>query len=99
MNNREFVNEMMSRTQLSEDEVKALQEGLVKTIAEQLSIDNSVAFQGFGNFELKVKAERRIYSPSSRRYNVIPEHKTVAFRISPTLKEKINNSETNNESE
>jgi nucleoid DNA-binding protein len=49
-----------------------------------------VSIQGFGNFELKEKAERKIYSPSTKSFNIIPSKRVINYKMSPVLKDRIN---------
>lgn len=91
MNNREFIDSMTRKMGMEERQVTQLLESFVEVLANTMNSDKVVAVQGFGNFEKKEKAERKIYNPSTKTFKVIPSKQVVNFKMSPVLKEKINN--------
>lgn len=92
MNNRDFIDSMSRKMGMEEQQVAQLVESFVEVLANTMNSDKVVAVQGFGNFEKKEKAERKIYNPSTKTFKVIPSKQVVNFKMSPVLKEKINNS-------
>lgn len=91
MNNKEFIESMVRKTGMEEQQVNQLVESFIGVFSDTISCDKVVSVLGFGNFERKEKAERKIYNPSTKTFKVIPSKLVVNFKMSPVLKEKINN--------
>lgn len=90
MNNREFVQRLAQSTGISSIEVAEMQAACIDRIVAEVRDGNTVMFQGFGTFETKEKAERKIFIPSTKEYKVVPARQTVGFRPGPTLRERFN---------
>jgi len=89
MNNQELTAKLVEKTGLSAAEVAKFQAACIEKVLDEIAQGNTVSFQGFGNFELKEKAQRKMYNPTKKEFNVIPARQTVGFRPSTVLKEKI----------
>ncbi len=90
MNNKDFVARLAQKLGLDNERVFQLVDSFVVSVAAQICDGKTVSIQGFGNFELKEKAERKIYNPSSKSIKTVPSKKVVNYRMSQTLKDKIN---------
>ena len=90
MNNKEFVNALATRLQKNPQAVKQQIEALVNTMASMLDEGATLTVQGFGTYEVKKKKERIIIHPITKQRQLVPPTLVVAFKPSPTLKDKIN---------
>ena len=90
MNNKEFVNALATRLQKNPQAVKQQIEALVNTMADMLDEGATLNVQGFGTYEVKKKRERIIIHPITKQRQLVPPKLVVAFKPSPTLKDKIN---------
>ena len=90
MNNKEFVNALATRLQKNPQAVKQQIEALVNTMATMLDEGATLTVQGFGTYEVKKKKERIIIHPITKQRQLVPPKLVVAFKPSPTLKDKIN---------
>ena len=90
MNNKEFVNALATRLQKNPQAVKQQIEALVNTMASMLGEGATLTVQGFGAYEVKKKKERIIIHPITKQRQLVPPKLVVAFKPSPTLKDKIN---------
>lgn len=90
MNNRGFIDKMAGELMMDADDVQTLTTDFISCLTGNLMQGNVVNVQGFGIFEAKTKAERRMYNPSTKSFNVIPAKTTLGFKMSATLKDKIN---------
>jgi DNA-binding protein HU len=90
MNNKEFVNALATRLQKNPQAVKQQIEALVNTMASMLDEGATLTVQGFGTYEVKKKKERIIIHPITKQRQLVPPKLVVAFKPSPTLKDKIN---------
>jgi len=90
MTNKEFLEKVSQKTNLEMDKVKDMSSSLVGAVLEGIAEGNSVTIQGFGSFEPRVKASRRIYNPTTKTYLVVPEKTTLSYKMSAALKSQLN---------
>ncbi len=90
MTNKEFLEKISQKTHLEMDDVKELSSSLVGAVLEEIAKGNSVTIQGFGSFEPREKASRRIYNPTSKIYLVVPSKTTLSYKMSVALKTQLN---------
>ncbi len=89
MNNRAFIDQMAKKLGSDADELQQQVDVFVYTFLSQVKAGNSITVKNFGVFEQKTKAERKIYNPTTKTYNVIPAKETIAFKMGAALKEKM----------
>lgn len=90
MNNKEFINALATRLQENPKTVKQHVEALVDALANMLDEGATLNVQGFGTYEVKKKKERIIVHPMSKQRHLVPPKLVIAFKPSPTLKDKVN---------
>ncbi|MBR1667929.1 MAG: HU family DNA-binding protein [Bacteroidaceae bacterium] len=90
MTNKEFMEKVSQKAHLEMEEVKNLSSALMEAVLEGIADGNSVAIQGFGVFEPREKASRKIYNPTTKTYMVVPSKTTLSYKMSAVLKERIN---------
>ena len=90
MNNKEFINALATRLQENPKTVKQHVEALVDALANMLDEGATLNVQGFGTYEVKRKKERIIVHPMSKQRQLVPPKLVIAFKPSPTLKDKVN---------
>ncbi|RAL22640.1 HU family DNA-binding protein [Thermoflavimicrobium daqui] len=97
MNKTDLINKVADATKLSKKEATSAVEAVLKAITEALSAGDKVQLIGFGNFEVKDRAERKGRNPQTGEEIVIPATKVPSFRAGKQLKEEVNNKhEVNN---
>ena len=89
MNNKEFAQRLAKKIGLSAKQITELQSALIDNVVEEVRQGNVVSLQGFGNFELKEKAARKMYNPTTQETIIIPARYTLGYKPSNTLKDKI----------
>ena len=90
MNSKEFINALATRLQENPKTVKQHVEALVDALANMLDEGATLNVQGFGTYEVKKKKERIIVHPMSKQRQLVPPKLVIAFKPSPTLKDKVN---------
>ena len=90
MNNKEFINALATRLQENPKTVKQHIEALVDALANMLDEGATLNVQGFGTYEVKKKKERIIVHPITKQRQLVPPKLVIAFKPSPTLKDKVN---------
>jgi DNA-binding protein HU-beta len=87
--NKDLLDEVAQRSGLPSDVTAALADRLITLITNHLSLDEPVSIQGFGTFEVKKRKERLTVNPTTGAKWLIPPKWVPAFKVGPTLKEKI----------
>lgn len=90
MTNKEFLERISRKIDLEMDEVKGLSASLIEAVLDGVHEGDSVTIQGFGSFEPRVKASRKIYNPTSKTYMVVPSKTTLSYKMSAALKAQLN---------
>ena len=88
MNNKEFIAELSKRLGYTSKEASELVISVVDVIIQQLQQDNTVVIQGFGNFDVKKKAERISVSPTTKQRMLVPPKLVLTYKPSALLKDK-----------
>lgn len=91
MTHKAFIHSLAQRLEIGEGEAAVLTEQYVATFVKELQASGLVSIQGFGNFEVKEKSERKMYNPTTKTYKIIPSKKVFGFKMSAKLKNRINN--------
>ena len=89
MNNKEFIAELARRTKLNTKETQQKLYSLIQEMTERLCDEDSVMISNFGTFETKKRLERVLISPSTGQRMLVPPKIVVSFKLSNTLKGKI----------
>ena len=93
MTSKQFINELAKNSGMTVSETTELMARFAELVAEGVRDGNSLTLQGFGSFEIKEKAEKRMFNPSTKEYRIIPACKSLTFRPSTVLKEKLTSAE------
>ena len=90
MTNKEFLEKVSQKTSFEMEDVKELSSSLIGAVLDGIADGNSVTIQGFGSFEPREKASRKIYNPTSKTYMVVPSKTTLSYKMSAALKAQLN---------
>lgn len=89
MNNKEFVAELARRTKLNTKEAQQRLSFLVQVMTDRLCEEDTIMVSNFGTFETKKRLERVLISPATGQRMLVPPKIVVSFKLSNTLKGKI----------
>lgn len=90
MNNKEFINELASRSNQTNAETTTLVNELIAVMTNHLVENDTIAITGFGQFDVKKKMERISVNPATGLRYLVPPKLTLSFRQSNTMKDKMN---------
>lgn len=90
MTQKQFINALAKNAGMTTTEASDTMDAFAALITDYILDDQTVMLQGFGSFEKKTKAERKMYNPSTKDYRTIPGSTTIAFKPSTLLKDKLN---------
>lgn len=91
MNNKEFINDISAKTNMSTKSAGELLSALIAEISACLEEENNVSISGLGTFEVKKKMERVLINPTSKQRMLVPPKIVVSFKPAAILKEQANN--------
>lgn len=86
----EIVSALVEEHGLSTYKANKVIDSIADLITTALKDGKKVRLRGIGIFDTKNHEEMERYSPSTKTYVTVPEHKTVSFRASSALKTKVN---------
>lgn len=66
-------------------------EGVIDIISDAFYRGESIYLRGFGSFDVKMQAEKKARNINAGTIVVVPAQRTVKFKISKQLKNRINN--------
>lgn len=89
MNHKELINELAARTGWSGQEVAEALSALSAVVSSRLVDNDTVYLQGFGQFEVKKKAERVSVNPSNGKRYLVPPKLVPVFRPGTTVRNKL----------
>lgn len=89
MNNKELVTNLSKRLGWSNQEVSDMLTGLGSVISSHLVDNDTIYFPGFGQFEVKKKAERVSVNPANGKCYLVPPKLAPVFKPGTTLKNKL----------
>lgn len=90
MTKSELIALVAEKTGKTNKAAKADVELIFDTILNTLAEGESVTIAGFGNFDIKTRAARKGVNPATKAVIDIPETKTVSFKATKVLREKLN---------
>jgi DNA-binding protein HU-beta len=90
MNKTDLVNKVAEATNMTKKEAAQAVDAVFAAISEALAAGEKVQLIGFGNFEVRTRAERKGRNPQTGEEMVIPAMKVPAFKAGKQLKEEVN---------
>lgn len=90
MNKSDLINEVFNKTVLPKKDCEMVVNSLFDTILEELIKGSTISISGFGIFETKTLAAKKITNLHTKEMIDVPEKKSVKFKLSKTAKEKMN---------
>jgi DNA-binding protein HU-beta len=88
MNNKDFLNQLAGKINLSMAETKQMTEAFTNMFADYAEDGTVYSIQGFGNFEVKKKLERIVVNPSTKQRMMVPPKLVLSFKPSSAVKDK-----------
>ena len=89
MKNKELVTELAARMGWTAQEVAETLSVLSSVVSSRLVDNDTIYLQGFGQFEVKKKAERISVNPSNGKRYLVPPKLVPVFKPGATVKNKL----------
>ena len=90
MNKVEFIAAVATTANITKKDATVAVNAVLETITETLAKGESVAFVGFGSFNVKSRAARIATVPGTDKKVNVPACKAVSFRPGKDLKTSVN---------
>lgn len=90
MHKSELIDAIASHANLKKADVGRGLDGIISAIEYALKNGNSVSLVGFGNFEVKERAERKGRNPQTGAELTIAAAKVPSFKPGKALKDAVN---------
>lgn len=89
VNTSQIIEHVAERTGMTKAQAKQAVSAVLDVVSEQLSSGAKVQMSGFGTFELRERGEREGINPRTREKTRIAASRSVGFRPSSTLKDRV----------
>ena len=90
MNKIEFISAISTKTGLTKKDATVAVNAVLETITETLAKGESVAFVGFGSFNVKDRAARIATVPGTDKKVNVPATTIAKFKVGKDLRSKVN---------
>jgi len=90
MNKSELIDAIASHANLNKAQAGQALEGITRAIESTLKSGDAVSLVGFGNFEVKERAERKGRNPQTGAEITIAAAKLPGFKPGKALKDAVN---------
>lgn len=90
MNKAELIEAVAERSEVAKKDAEAVVDAVFDIIVETVDKGETVKISRFGIFEKKARAARTGTNPSSGKAIEIPASNSIGFKVSKSLKEKLN---------
>jgi DNA-binding protein HU-beta len=92
MHRIDLVNALITTTQLEKKAIEKTVDVLLKVFTDTLAAGEEIRMSGFGAFKVAERKARQARNPRTGESIQVPASKTVTFRPSKDLKDKLNGS-------
>ena len=89
MNKTQFIAAVAEKSELTKKDADKAVNAMIEVITDTLKAGNKVQIMGFGNFEVKERAERAGINPATKQPITIAASKTPVFKAGKALKDSI----------
>lgn len=90
MNKTELVKVVAEKADLTQAVAADAVNAMIDAIVEKLAEGDEVAILGFGSFKVAERPARTARNPQTGEMVEVPASKAVTFKLSKSLKEKLN---------
>lgn len=90
MTKQEFIGLAASKFNLKKIEVEEVYNLLIESIKDELKTEGEFRISGIGTLKKVTRASREARNPKTGEKIIVPEKKTITFKVAKELKELVN---------
>jgi DNA-binding protein HU-beta len=89
MNKQEFTAKLAQQEGIEKKQAAAWTDAFIKALTEALVAGEKVQFVGFGSFEVRQRAEKKVRNPQTGEELMAPATKAPIFKAGKALKDAV----------
>lgn len=90
MNKAQLISKIAEDAGMQKKEIEKVINSFVNVVTDTLKSGEKIQMVGFGTFEVRERAERKGFNPSTKAEITIPASKAPVFKVGKGLKDAIN---------
>lgn len=90
MTNKDLINGISAQTGMTKKKAGELLDNTIEIMLSELISGKLIQINEFGTFEVRKKNERVSVHPVTKIRTITPPKQQLTFKLSPSLKEKLN---------
>ncbi len=90
MNKAQLISKIAEDAGMQKKEIEKVINSFVNVVTDTLKSGEKIQMVGFGTFEVRERAERKGFNPSTKAEITIPASKAPVFKAGKGLKDAIN---------
>jgi len=90
VNKQDIINLVSEKSNINKDDITTIVDRLFDVMLNELNAGEEVKIVGFGKFEVKDRASRKVINPASKEKMTLPAQKAITFRAAKQAKDLIN---------
>jgi len=91
MNKQDFAAKLAEQEGIEKKHAVAYTDAVIKALTEALAAGEKVQFVGFGSFEVRWRAEKKVRNPQTGEELVAPATQVPVFKAGKALKDAVTN--------
>ena len=89
MNKQEFISNLAAQEGIEKKQAAIQTEAVIKAITDALVAGEKVQFVGFGSFEVRQRAEKKVRNPQTGEALISPATQVPVFKAGKALKDAV----------
>ena len=89
MNKQDFISKLAEQEGIEKKQAAACTDAVIRALTEVLVAGNKVQFVGFGCFEVRQRAEKKVRNPQTGEELISPATQVPVFKPGKALKDAV----------
>ena len=89
MNKQDFISKVAEQAGIDKKQAAACTDAVLSALTAALTVGEKVQFVGFGNFEVRDRAEKKVRNPQTGEELISPATKVPVFKAGKALKDAV----------
>ena len=89
MSKQDFINKLAEQEGIEKKQAAVWADAVIKALSDALVAGEKVQFVGFGSFEVRDRAEKKVRNPQTGKELLSPATKVPVFKAGKALKDAV----------